>query len=174
MKKVQVLLIIGMFITGLLLWLLLAPFTITIDNKQQLYELRWLSIGYLKLNFENEQVLLQFRLLFYRKRKSIDLFKLLTSKQDSEPKEEKKKKSKKPMSWAKIKHKTSNLFKSFTLKKFWLNIDTDNYYYNAFLYPIFFFIKGKNYRMNINFQGENELSLVLKNRPIRIVFALLF
>lgn len=170
----KVLLIIGMFITGLLLWLLLAPFIITIDNKQQIYELRWLSIGHLKLNFENEQILLQFRLLFYRNIKNIDLFKLMTSKQDIKPKEEKKKKRKKPVSWEKIKHKAINLFKSFTLKKLWLNIDTDSYYYNAFLYPVFFFLKGKNYRMNINYQGENELSLVLKNRPIRIVFALLF
>ena len=141
---------------------------ITIDSIHQRYELQLVSIGFAKVRFEKDQALLKFRLFFFSKTIIFDPFKI------SRPKKKKVKKKKKSIGWTKMQHKAKGLLKSFKLEKLWLNIDTDNYYYNAFLYPIFFFIKGKNYRININYQGENELILILKNRPIRILFALIF
>ncbi len=145
---------------------------IRVDSNQNIYELRWVSIGYAKLLFKHEQAFVKFRILFFTHTKSIDLPELFRSKAEKKPKT--KKKSKKSYSWKTIRHKTTKLFKSFKLEKFWLNIDTDNYYLNAFLYPVFHFLRGKNYRLKINYQGETELSLIVKNRPIRILFALLF
>lgn len=157
---------------SLLLWLLIAPFVITIDTIQNQYEIQLISIGWVKLVFEKEQALLRLKIFFFKKTILLDPARLFKSKPKKKPK--KRKKKKKPVRWLKMKNKFKRVIQSFQLKKFWLNIDTDNFYYNAFIYPIFFFIKGKNYRLNINYQGINEFSLVLRNRPIRILFALLF
>lgn len=165
----EVILIIFLLLISLMLWFLIAPLIITIDSNNNRYELRLVSIGFVKVLFENNQFIIHFRILFFERRMNIDPFK----KSKAKPKKEEKKKKKK-ISWSRMKHKMKRVFQSFEIEKCWLNLDTDNYYYNAFLYPIFFFIKGKNYRFNINFQGNNECSLVLKNRLIRLLIAFIF
>jgi hypothetical protein len=166
---VQLVLIIFLVLLSVILWFLVAPLVITIDSIQGRYELRLVSIGFINLMIENENILLRFNILFFRKTIKIDPFKITATKQKTIEKKKKKKRN-----WMKMKDKIKRFFRSFKLEKLWLNVDTDSYYYNAFLYPVFYFIKGKNYHLNINYQGNNELCLVLKNRPIRILYALIF
>ena len=154
---------------GVVVWFLVAPLVIVIDSIQGRYELRLVSIGFVKIMIQKEDILLRINIFFFRKTINIDPFKITGVKGKTT-----KKKKKKKMNWEKMKGKMKKLFRSFKLERLWLNIDIDSCYYNAFLYPIFYFIKGKNYRLNINYQGDNELCLVLKNRPIRILYALIF
>ena len=54
------------------------------------------------------------------------------------------------------------------------SIDTDNYIWNAYLYPVFYWLGGrKNKFPTINFNGQNHIRLVIENRPIRMIYALL-
>lgn len=50
------------------------------------------------------------------------------------------------------------MVKAIRIKRFYLNIDTDDFLLNAQLIPIFTAInQGRNIRMTANFQGEASL-----------------
>ncbi len=167
------LLYILLLLIGLLIWVLLIPIVINIDSRRGIYELQLKSIGRARVSFKEDQFEIEFKNRLLRRTWKIDPFK--PSKKKKKKKDSPaKKRTKKVYSFSKIQHKAKRIVKSFQLKKLWLNIDTSDYYYNGLLYPIFYFIKGKNYQMNINFNGDNDLLLVVQNRPIRILIALIF
>jgi hypothetical protein len=167
-----ILLVILFLSFGLLVWIVVAPIIIKINSTQQVYELHWVSIGHASVLFNTDQIIVAFQIFFFKKRIAIDLFKICTSTKESKP--DRKKNKSKSYSFSKTGYKVKKVLQSFQVKKLWLNLDTDDYYYNAFLYPIFFFVKGDHYRLNINYQGKNELILIVKNRFIRILFAIIF
>lgn len=130
------------------------------------------SIGHADMLFDGSQFIIKFQIFFIKKKLAIDLFQAPIT--PGKEKETTKKKRKKSYSFSKVRRKAKRILQSFRLEKFYLNIDTDNYYYNAQLYPLLFFAKGKKYQMTINYRGENELFLIIKNRLIRLLFALFF
>ena len=137
----QVFLFILLFILGVLFWVLVAPLIIRIDTKQQVYELRLASIGHANVLFENYKIIIALQIFFIRKIIQIDIFKTAKPKKEGELKV--KKKRSKSVSWKKMWLKTKRVFQSFELKKLWINIDTNNYYYNAFFIPHFLFYQSK-------------------------------
>jgi hypothetical protein len=65
------------------------------------------------------------------------------------------------------------ILQSFRLIKMRVNFDTDDYILNAYLYPLFYFLSKNNRNLNINFNGDLYLELLMISRPIRIVLAYL-
>ncbi|MBC8489315.1 MAG: hypothetical protein H8D45_25105 [Bacteroidetes bacterium] len=63
--------------------------------------------------------------------------------------------------------------KSFKLRRFNLNIDTDDVILNAFLIPVFTFVNRKNIWLNINYNGELSLILLVENRVINILLVMI-
>lgn len=61
------------------------------------------------------------------------------------------------------------LVRSFRIKKFRMEIDTGDSVMNAKLYPMYAVFPFLNIDFGINFEGRNELALVIENRPIRII-----
>jgi len=61
------------------------------------------------------------------------------------------------------------VLKSFKIKRLYLDIDTGDSIANAKLFPLFAFINYKIGNFNINFEGENQMTLYIQNRPIRII-----
>lgn len=59
---------------------------------------------------------------------------------------------------------------SFRLKRFELDLDTDDYVLNAQLYPVNHLVWGERAHININWQNENRLLLVLESRVGRILY----
>lgn len=158
------------------LWLLLAPLIISIDSQQEIIALKWKSIGGINGYIEEEHIILRYNVLFYKKETKINWIRLLDnqlSKKDKpkKSKQKKKNKKKKPIDWRK---KISRVLSSFELKKCWINLDTNNYCFNAYLFPIFHIIRGQNYAMQVNFNGKNEVVLHVKNRLIKLIIAVLF
>ena len=74
-------------------------------------------------------------------------------------------KSKKHLSFTRI----FKILKTFKTKEFYLNIDTGNCILNAKLYPLFALLNYNTGNFHINFQGRNQLVLIIKNRPIDII-----
>jgi hypothetical protein len=137
-----------------------------IDSTTRRYEVQIGRFIRGQLRYE-KQLEIDLKIFFFRKRIYLDPFKATSKKKITKTLTKKPNKTK----WSNKAPKIQRLIRSFKLEKLWINIDTDDYYYNAILYPIFFFIKGKNYRFQINFAGENEFILILKNRPIRLLSA---
>ena len=65
--------------------------------------------------------------------------------------------------------KAIRMIKSFSIKQFYLNIDTGDVITNAKLYPVFAFFNFYTGGFQINFQGENQAIIHIQNRPINII-----
>jgi hypothetical protein len=165
-------------ILGILAWILVIPLIITIDSRRSFFELKWVSLGKVNVLLEPERIGFSIKVLFFKKIKYLNFFKQKAKKKEVE--KPVKIKNKKKLKWSKINRKAKRVFNSFELKKLVLKLDTDDDYYNAFLFPVFYLStinqhsKEKKIQLDINYQGINEIELVLKNRLIKIAFALLF
>lgn len=62
-----------------------------------------------------------------------------------------------------------NLFKSIKIKYCYANIDTGDFPLNAQLIPLVQQIQSQNISVNINFNDENNLNLLLQTRGIRLM-----
>ena len=162
--------IIGIILLLLILWLLFSPIELKLDTRSHTYFLHWKSIGQARLKMVPDDLIIQLRILFWKKD-----FHPLEYKPKKKEKKTKKAKKKKPgkMNFSKWKRKGVRLFKSFTIKSFRLNLDTDNYLYNSYLYPVFYFLNKGKKQWNINYQGEFEFVLIVQNRLYKMLIAML-
>ena len=160
-------LILLLCILLLISWILFAPIIIRIDSNQGIFLFQWQSIGYAQIRIWSDQLLFQFRILFFRK--EIDLL-TYNFKKDKKPKKEKRKKTRQKRSdaarWLK---KIPRAIKSFKVKVFRLNLDTDNYIHNAYLWPVFYALKNDKRHLSINFDGEFEFQFLAKGQVFRIL-----
>lgn len=158
-----------------LVWLLIAPIRLVIDSKKGEYWIEWKGIAGARLLPVPGNLLLRFNILFWRK--ELDAQQELARRQDK-PKNPKKKKGKKSrskqwLSFQKIRRKGIRLLKSCSVKALRLNIDTDDYIINSYLYPIFYLLDRGKKRLSINYEGEAEVLLVVENRLYRMLIALI-
>lgn len=61
------------------------------------------------------------------------------------------------------------VIKTFKIKRIFIDLDTSDYILNAKLYPLFILINYNKDSFYINFQGRNQLILLIKNKPINII-----
>lgn len=65
--------------------------------------------------------------------------------------------------------KILSVINSCKVRRFQLNVDTGDYILNSKLYPIFTFLNYKSGGFHINFQGKNQMVLLMHNRPFYII-----
>ncbi len=169
-----ILLIIILLVVGLIGWILLAPIFFVIDTKNGIYEIRIKSIGHLDIGLEQEMLTIDVQIFFIKRKFDIDLFKISKAKKGKKGKQIKKDKSEKKRSRFYNKEwnaeRIQRVLNSFQIQTFRLNIDTHNYYHNALLYPVLYLINRANMNLNVNFIGNNEFMMVVKNRLSRILY----
>jgi len=152
----------------LLVSLLLVPIIICIDTASDEYyfELQ----GLIKVNIEKHETEI-FRIRLHVLFMTFYMYPLKKKKLNKQKKENKKLVTK-PKT-----HITFNRFfkilKTFKIKRFFINIDTGNCILNAKLYPLFALLNYYTGNFYINFQGRNQLVLLVKNRPIDIIKSLI-
>ena len=171
----KVILIILLVIIIPILWILFTEITIIIDSRNRIYELKIWSIGKANVIIEGENIKFFVQLFFIHKQLTIDVFDYFTTTSKKEKKKDKKrevekKQSKSPFSLNKIKQ----LMRTFEFRKFYLNVDLGDSYYNALMFPVISLFKYHHINVNINFQGNYELLLVVKNRLIRLLYTFIF
>ena len=150
----------------LIITLLWMPIELCIDTRSNQYYLRY--GGLVKANVEgDEDEIIRLRLrVFWMQFK---FYPLRKSKKEKKPKEIPKKKKKKVRDRIPDKRTMLRLMRSFRVKKFDVELDTGDSVLNAKLYPLYAVLPFTNIRFGINFEGRNELALVIENRPIRII-----
>ncbi len=89
-------------------------------------------------------------------------------------KDNKSKKKKSKFNFRKYKRKIIRMIKTFKIKSFFVNLDTDDYILNGYLYPVFYFLGKRGEHLNINFQGDLEINIVAENRLYKMIRAMLF
>jgi hypothetical protein len=167
--------ILGAFLL-IFTFILFAPLQLKIDSKLGVYHIDW--GGIIEGNFipDHDNLLqskLKLRILFWSR--SIKPFL-------HRGKSVKKKRSKKDISEASKKKKWKIPFKhpirkirailnSFQIKDFEMNVDTDDYVMNAYLYPVFHLFSSKYRHLKINYEGKLELRFWVKNSGARLLYA---
>ena len=148
----------------LLVSLLLVPISICIDTTSNQYYIQMQGLMKVNLERHDEEVFrIRLNILFMKY-----YFYPLKKKRVNKTKKTKKKhetKRKRHMSFIRI----YKFLKTFKIKKFYINMDTGNYILNAKLYPLFVLLNYNTGNFNINFQGKNQLVIIIKNRPIDII-----
>lgn len=150
--------------------LLLTPIRFKIDSNKSIYLAEWKHLLSAKLLLQNNEPIVQLKSFFWKK--EINLLKINSGLNNTTQKKRKSTQQKK--SKFNFKKKIKPLLKSFQVRKFFINIDTNNYAWNAYLFPIFYFLKSEQRQLHINFQGNVEVLLDIQNRPLRILWALIF
>lgn len=69
--------------------------------------------------------------------------------------------------------KARRLLASFRIRRFIINLDTDDFILNAYLYPIFTLLNGRNRRLAINFEGQTVVDVFLTNRVWKVIWSLI-
>lgn len=92
-------------------------------------------------------------------------------KKKVEAETKKKKKGQKPgkVPVKSIKRMVTRVFKSFTVEKLRVNIDTGDSILNARLVPIFYGLSSRTRTLSVNFQDVNHIELTIRNRIINII-----
>ena len=152
----------------IIVYLLLAPIVLYINTITNQYYLQFKGLA--KATFESDKeelVCIRLKVLFlnfsfYPLRKS--------SSKMKKPKKAKVKKRRKRIGF----RKGLRLLRSFKIKRFLLNMDTGNCITNAKLYPVFAFLNYRIGGFNVNFEGNNQLILHMRNRPIYIIKSFIY
>ena len=163
-------LIILFILLGLLFWILVSPIQLIIDTNQQVYCIRWRGLGRFGLKILPGDLVLRFDSWLFHK----DYHPLAQSKKKKPKNKKKKEKKKSKFDFKKYSRKAFRMIKTFKIKSFFVNLDTDDYILNGYLYPIFYFLGKRGEHMNINFKGDLEINIVAENRLYKVVRAMLF
>ena len=158
------LIIITAVILLVLISLLLVPITVCLDTTSNQYYVQLQGLAEANLEQHDAEIFrIRCKILFIK-------FYIYPLKKKSVNKKKEVKKSdvvkqKKDVPFKKI----FRVIKTFKVKHFFMNIDTGNCISNAKLYPLFALLNYSIGGFYINFQGQNQLVLLVKNRPIDII-----
>jgi hypothetical protein len=152
--------------------LLLAPIRLNIDSSKNNYLINWGRLGSLTLIPDAEDWFFNLKIGFWKKKFLVfDLINKINTKQK---KKEQPKREKKKSGFFKSFRKVRQVSKSFEVKICKIDLDTDDYYWNALLIPVFQpFNKNSQHRIAINFRGKNKILFVIENRLIKILYSIL-
>lgn len=166
----MIVLIILITLLVLITILLLIPIRFKVDSNRNIYLAEWKHLFSAKVMLQNEEPIMQLKSFFWKK--EINLLEIKSTPNKKAQKKKKPPKQKK--SKFNFRKKIKPLLKSFQVRQFFINIDTNDYVWNAYLFPVFYFLKNDKRQMHINFNGNVEVLLEIQNRPIRILWALIF
>lgn len=148
---------------ALLLWL---PLELEIDTGHAVYSARWRGIFGIRGVPEAERWRWFFKLFFWEKE-------WRPSPRKPKLAKPKPKKKKPPISPRKAWALAKNLFRAIKIKHFRMDWDTGDYVRNAQLYPLACVFSNRKWKLNINFNGREELEILLQTRLWNLTGAVL-
>jgi hypothetical protein len=151
------------FLILVLVAILLAPLRIQIDSDQGIYEVTWGHVVRMSIF----PVDLKMRLSLFGMRKEWPL----VSRRDRREKKAKSKKRRGPAAFSGMRF--LRVLRTFRVREWVIDIDTDDYCRNAYLYPVFHFLNLWKGQWRVNYEGEFVVRLTVDNRLSRILGALL-
>ena len=164
------------WIVGVLLIVIVAilmiPLSLRIDTERGIYQFNAGGVFLCRILGIPGDILLQFRLMGFTWSKSL-MQALLTPRAEKKEQKKEKPKGKKRRGMKMSLRKIRAILRSFRIKQFDLDLDTDNYRLNAYLFPIFFFLNGRRGNWSVNYNGNVRFKLHVVNRPVRVLYALL-
>lgn len=158
--------IILLIFLSICIWLLLSPFIIEVDTRIPQVGIRWISIGKMRIWYEDEWWL-SFRIFFYTKKIRVAAIKRKAKKKDDAAKTRRRK-----TRFISLLQKMIRISKTFRVQEWQLAVDTGDFTLNARLYPVNY-LPYTHTHLHINFSDENYFILKMKNQPWKIALAYL-
>lgn len=154
-------------------YLLIAPVTFRLDSETMSGSIGWNRWLRGKLRIRDDLTMDLSAPFWKRTLKLEDLLirkRHLPQNVEEEPKKETRKsgrkKGMKRMSWSRFKR----MIRAVKIKEFRLNLDTDDFIWNAYLTPVFENLRyWRGYNIRINFMGRTEMRLVAEVRLIELL-----
>ena len=159
-------LIVAAIFLGFVLWLLFAPITISINTYEDNYQLS--LMGVLRIRYiPDETGVLKGRSFFIPFRIRPDSVKTERKKKDEDKEAIPEKNTDIWRGLSQVKfysHLSRKILFSFRIQRLYAQVDTGDVVINAYLYPLALLYKTKRFDVNINFDDELGLILIVKNR----------
>lgn len=159
----------------LFMLVLLTSIEIEISSLKNVYEVRFGRL--FRAGFEiGEEGTIGIRIKYFFQKKYFSIIPPETNKKKKQkkPKEKGKEGKRKKPPVKNIFRRILSLLKSFEVRRMHVNIDTDDYVLNSWLFPAAFFLKRKTgQNISVNFLGINEVDILLRNNLLRMGFAFL-
>jgi len=166
----------GIIIIVVIVFLLLPlffPIELLIDTTAGEYLFRWRGVGGARLTGALDDPVLRWWVAGWRKEKRLlDLVGPRGREKEKEkPPEHRRAGGKRPrwLTWRLM----VRVVRTFRIRTFRLQLDTDDFVMNAILFPIFYHLSGGPRQWAINFDGRSELVLKVTNRPVAVLWALI-
>ena len=171
----DIILYILLFFLFIILLLIIIPIKIVLSSDKGMIDISYGRLFSAGVYFINEDFIFRYKIPFWKK--EVDIIYNLAIHEDSKTKESM---SRKESSWTfpkgilkRIRTRWKEILKTFQVEKLEINIDSDDYVLNAYLFPVFQFLGYKyNRKLSINFLGVNQIEIRLKNRLIKLMYAL--
>ncbi len=143
-----------------------------ISSNQGTVNIRYGKIAQAGIRTVKEDWRYFFRFPFWKKEGTFDEL-LLKKKKAKKVKKEKEKSSSFPsILQRKIRKNWKPVLKSFQCERLELDVDTDDYIINAYLYPVLQFLSLRFQKpLSINFRGETTIEIVISNKIGKILYA---
>lgn len=161
-----------LFFSVFILYILIIPVTIKIDTYDNIYYVRMQGIWGFKLQKKNDIWKARFSLLFLKFKP--DVFKKKKDKEQSTEVESKPKKiRKKRHGKIRILKLFFRILKTFNIRKIESDLDTGDFPLNAQLIPLFYSMNRRNVTLSVNFNGINNLYLVVYTRLYKVIYQII-
>jgi hypothetical protein len=162
--------IIGIVVV-LLSALLFSPMVLQVDSPINHYMFRW---GMVRVQFipASDDWFLRIKIAWWHRDFSI-LKLMAASKKKPVDSTTQKKPTKRTRSFLSFKRMKS-VIRTFQVRYFHLELDSDDFVTNAYLYPLFGVLSFSTCKLMINFQGRNQCSFEIRNRVASVLSALIF
>ena len=155
-------------ILGLILFVLVTPLIIRIDTRENIYLIRWAGLVRMQILPDTDKLLvINVRSLFWNK-DFYPLTKRVAKEQKDEPAKPSKKKKR---SLRYMSRRAWHVLRSFRVRQFSVDLDTGDYIWNAYLYPVFWFLNTRKRHLYINYEGRVTAKIEIRNRLIRMLYA---
>lgn len=155
-------------------WLCWTPLRLEIDSENGVFQLEWRHVA--RVNWLPEQALdcIRIRAFFFERQFFLTNIPPKRTERAVKRSVQKARPRKKTMPARTIWRLCRRLLQSFDVKRFELQWDSDDFIWNARLYPLVWFLSTRwNAQVQVNFMGRRELALVLENRTGRMLWAVL-
>jgi len=159
------------FVFILLTGLLFSPVVLQVNTPNNHYLLRW---GIVRTQFipTPNDLFLRIKIAWWHR--DFSMLKLMAaSKKKSTNPVVQKKSTKRTRSFLSFKRMKS-VIRTFQVRYFHLELDSDDFVTNAYLYPLFRVLSSSTCKLMINFQGRNQCSFEIRNRVASVLSALIF
>jgi len=146
-------------------WIMIAPFVFYMNTDMQLAYAKISGIGKVQITWINLEPKIALQLLFF----NVSLPKTKKIKKEQKPRQ--KKKTKLNIRPSVILKYGGAIIRSFKIKIFRLNLYTEDYLLNAWLFPVFcMFRSDKNVSYSVNFDNVLSLEMMITNRMGRLAW----